>query len=213
LPNVTELSETAAGSDLQWVVDEGPRWRGVNHLALVTNDMDATVRFYHGVLGMRLVATIGNADFKHYFFDIGAGNTLAFFQWTGIEIGEFEKPAGIPPEFPAQFDHISFNLPDEAALLALRERLTEYACEVTDVVDHGFVRSIYFTDPNGIALEASWWAVDPTGRPADYADREVLFTDTHPVDAVHELQRAGDFEWTPSTQLVADDGGASVDPA
>jgi len=33
--------------------EERPRWRGVNHLALVTPDMDATVRFYHGVLGMR----------------------------------------------------------------------------------------------------------------------------------------------------------------
>ena len=34
-------------------------WRGINHLALVTPDMDATVRFWHGVLGARLVATIG----------------------------------------------------------------------------------------------------------------------------------------------------------
>jgi len=37
---------------------EPPRWRGVNHLALITPDMDKTVRFYHGVLGMRLVATL-----------------------------------------------------------------------------------------------------------------------------------------------------------
>ena len=36
-----------------------PPWRGINHLALVTSDMDATVRFYHGTLGARLVATIG----------------------------------------------------------------------------------------------------------------------------------------------------------
>jgi len=39
--------------------DEPPRWRGVNHLALVTTDMDATVRLYHGVLGARLIATLG----------------------------------------------------------------------------------------------------------------------------------------------------------
>ena len=38
--------------------NELPRWRGINHLALVTPDMDATVRFYHGVLGMRIVATL-----------------------------------------------------------------------------------------------------------------------------------------------------------
>ena len=40
-------------------------WRGVNHLALITNDMDATVRFYDGVLGMRLVAHLGNEHFRH----------------------------------------------------------------------------------------------------------------------------------------------------
>ena len=52
-------------------------WRGVNHLALVTPDMDATVRFWHGVLGARLVATIGTPAFRHYFFDIGEGNPAA----------------------------------------------------------------------------------------------------------------------------------------
>jgi catechol 2,3-dioxygenase-like lactoylglutathione lyase family enzyme len=41
-------------------------WRGVNHLALVTADLDATVRFWHGVLGARLVATIGTPSFRHY---------------------------------------------------------------------------------------------------------------------------------------------------
>ena len=41
------------------MTSEQPRWRGINHLALVTTDMDATVRFYHGVLGARLVADLG----------------------------------------------------------------------------------------------------------------------------------------------------------
>ncbi len=48
-----------------------PAWSGINHLALVTTDMDATVRFYHGVLGASLVATIGTPDFRHYFFELG----------------------------------------------------------------------------------------------------------------------------------------------
>ena len=47
-------------------------------------------------------------------------------------------------------------------------------CEVTDIIDHGSVRSVYFTDPNGIALEASWWVHDATGRPADYDDDQTL---------------------------------------
>ena len=78
--------------------------------------MDATVRFYHGVLGMRTVATIATPDFKHYFFEVGPGNTLAFFQWLGHDVGTIEKPAGIAPDFPTQFDHVSFHLPDEQAL-------------------------------------------------------------------------------------------------
>ena len=41
------------------VSTEQPRWRGINHLALITTDMDRTVRFYQGVLGAKLVATIG----------------------------------------------------------------------------------------------------------------------------------------------------------
>jgi catechol 2,3-dioxygenase-like lactoylglutathione lyase family enzyme len=210
---MTEVADTRQNPRRPVIDDQRPRWRGINHLALVTNDMDATVRFYHGVLGMRVVATIGAGPMKHYFFEIGAENTIAFFTWDGVDVGELEKPAGIPPQFPAQFDHISFNLPDEQALLDLRDRLTEFGVEVTDVVDHGFVRSVYFTDPNGIALEASWWAIDATGRPANYQDRECLFTDTDPVPAIRELEARGDLEWTPSTQLAGDDGGASVDPA
>ena len=72
--------------------------------------------------------------------------------------------------------------------MRLRDRLKSHGCEVTDVVDHDFLRSIYFSDNNGIALEASWWVVDPTGRPVDYGD-ERLFADADPVPAVRELRR------------------------
>ena len=102
---------------------EGPRWRGINHLALITADMDATVRFYHGVLGARLVATLGTPQFRHYFFEFGAQNTVAFFEYTGIPVDRFAKPAGVPDPRATQFDHLSFNLPDEHALLAMRDRL------------------------------------------------------------------------------------------
>jgi hypothetical protein len=76
------------------------------------------------------------------------------------------------------------------------------------VVDHDIVRSIYFSDPNGIALEASWWAVDITGRPADYSD-ERTFADPHPVPAVEELRRDGALASTPETRLAGDE---IVDP-
>jgi catechol 2,3-dioxygenase-like lactoylglutathione lyase family enzyme len=182
-------------------MSEQPRWRGINHLALVTTDMDATVRFYHGVLGARLVANLGNDSFRHYFFEIGPQNTIAFFEYRQVELEPFAKPAGVPDRRAVQFDHVSFNLPDEDALLALRGRLKAAGSEVTDVVDHGFLRSVYFTDPNGIALEASCWVVDPTGRPADYAD-EGLFSDPDPVPAVVELRRDGRLASLPRTQLA-----------
>ncbi len=73
-----------------------PRWRGINHLALVCSDMDATVRFYVGVLGARLVATVGTDSFRHYFFEIGVGNTIAFFEYADAPPEPFAKPAGIP---------------------------------------------------------------------------------------------------------------------
>jgi catechol 2,3-dioxygenase-like lactoylglutathione lyase family enzyme len=188
--------------------DIAPQWRGVNHLAMVTNDMDETVRFYHGVLGMPLVATIAAGPMRHYFFRIGPQSTVAFFEWTDTAIGTFEKPAGVPFTFPAQFDHVSFTLPDEAALDALRARLEEHKVEITRVVDHGFVRSVYFHDNNGIALEASWWVRDPTGT-VDYSDT-ALFGDTDPVAAVRELVESGDLTWTPTTHLA---GSVAQDPA
>ena len=181
--------------------EESPRWRGINHLALVTTDMDATVRFYQGVLGARLVATIGTPEFRHYFFEFGPQNTVAFFEYANIALDTFAKPAGVPDPRAVQFDHLSFNLPDEDALLALRDRLKSAECGVTDVVDHGFIRSIYFTDPNGIALEASWWVLDATGRPADYGD-DRLFADPNPVSAVRELRERGEIGAVPHTRLV-----------
>jgi catechol 2,3-dioxygenase-like lactoylglutathione lyase family enzyme len=182
-------------------MSEQPRWRGINHLALVTTDMDATVRFYHGVLGARLVANLGNNSFRHYFFEIGPQNTIAFFEYRQVELEPFAKPAGVPDRRAVQFDHVSFNLPDEEALLRLRSRLKEAGCEVTDVVDHGFIRSVYFTDPNGIALEASCWVTDATGRDADFGDG-TLFSDPDPVPAALEIAERGELASVPHTRLV-----------
>jgi catechol 2,3-dioxygenase-like lactoylglutathione lyase family enzyme len=184
----------------QHPVDEpGVPWNGLNHLALITNDMDATVRFWHGVLGAPLVATIGTETFRHYFFEFGQGSSVAFFEYKGQRTNELAKPAGVFDARAGQFDHLSMDLPDEQALLALRRRLLDHGSEVTGVVDHGLMRSIYFTDPNGIALEASWWSHDPTGGAADYDD-PVVFNDPDPVPALAEL-RAGGLRSVPATRL------------
>ena len=94
---------------------DAPEWRGVHHLAMVTPDMDTTVRFYVGVLGMPLVATLMAGPMRHYFFELGPGNTIAFFEVPGAET--FSKPAGATTNRMIQFDHVSFALDDEAALV------------------------------------------------------------------------------------------------
>ena len=98
------------------------KFKGINHLAMVTGDMEKTVRFYRDVLGMPLVATTGNRPelypYRHYFFALGEGNTIAFFEWPGM-VDEFHKPAGAPASGRVQFDHVSFNVESEEVLLEL----------------------------------------------------------------------------------------------
>ena len=159
---------------------------GINHLALITPDMDQTVRFYRDILGMDLVATIGQISYRgdkwmrHYFFSLGPGNTLAFFEWEDVkDIGEY-KPAGIPAS-GRQFDHVSFNVKDQEALLAMQQRLREHGVDVTEVIDHKVVHSIYFDDPHGISLEISYWLVDVEQTP--------VLMDERPVAAVTEKEQ------------------------
>ena len=134
--------------------------RGINHLALVTGDMEGTVRFYSEVLGLPVVSTTGNRPasypYRHYFMKVGEHTTVAFFEWPDVE--PFHKPAGALAKGRLQFDHLSFDVEDEEALLALQAQIRAHDVEVTGVVDHQTIQSIYFTDPvNGIALEASYW--------------------------------------------------------
>ena len=137
--------------------------RGINHLAMVTNDMEKTVRFYRDVMGFPLVAAIGNNPnglrARHYFFETGSNSTIAFFEWEGAE--DFHKPAGLEAAGRIQFDHVSFDVETEDELLELQARLADAGQEVTTVIDHNFIHSIYFHDFSGIALEASVWITNP----------------------------------------------------
>lgn len=146
---------------------------GVNHLALVCRDMAQTVRFYTEILQMPLVKTVALPDGgQHFFFDCGGGSCLAFFWWPDV-------PPAAPgvasvKAFPAEaktavgsMNHVAFSV-DEADLDACLERLQSAGVPVFPmVVNHDdsetgvarklhpgvFVRSVYFTDPNGIMME------------------------------------------------------------
>lgn len=127
---------------------------GVNHLALVTGDMDSTIRFWRDLLGMRLVAGLGQPGFRHYFFQLSETDLVAFFEWPGIQPMP-EKDHGEPVTGSFIFDHVSFGVETEEELWMLKDKLEAAGFEVSDVIDHGFIHSVYSFDPNGIPIEFS----------------------------------------------------------
>ena len=183
------------------MVSKVPLWEGVHHVALVTPDMDTTMRFWHEVLRAEIVATTSTDDYRSYFFRIGETQTIAFLEYFGVDHEKYAKPVGVAFPLASQFDHLSLNLDSEKAVWALRARLREYGCEVSDIVDRGILRSIYFTDPTGIALEASWWTIDLDASNFDDIDR---FQDPDPVPALVELKTTGKIAMTPRTALITE---------
>jgi catechol 2,3-dioxygenase-like lactoylglutathione lyase family enzyme len=130
------------------------KFNGVNHLAMATGDMDKTIRFWRDLLGMRLVAGLGKPGYRHYFFQISETDLIAFFEWPGVE-PVAKKEHGRPVSGPFIFDHISFGVETEDDLWSLKDRLEAADFPVSDVIDHGFIHSIYAHDPNGIPIEFS----------------------------------------------------------
>ena len=130
------------------------RFNGVNHLAMATGDIDKTIRFWRDLLGMRLVAGLGQPGYRHYFFQISGYDLIAFFEWPGIEPVP-EKVHGKPVRGPFIFDHVSFGVETEDDLGALKDKLQAAGFDVSDMIDHGFIHSIYAHDPNGIPIEFS----------------------------------------------------------
>lgn len=144
------------------------RPKGLNHLALVTSDMDRAVRFYSQTLGMKLVRAQRNDDdpnSRHYFFDMGGGNLLAFFDFAGARGGYMH--------------HVAFQVDSVEELERLRQELLGKGVGVSSVVDHDFIKSVYLRDPDGILLEFSAYT-----RPLSEADR---LADPDPVPTIKEM--------------------------
>jgi len=130
-------------------------FNGVNHLALVTRDMDMTIRYWRDLLGLRLVAGLGNERFRHYFFELSETDMVAFFEWPGVEPLPL-KDHGVPTKGPLAFDHVSFGVDSEDDLWELKEKIEAAGFWVSEVIDHGFIHSIYTFDPNDIPIEFSF---------------------------------------------------------
>src|SRR5271168_4085629 len=134
--------------------------KGFSHVGLSTLDLDKTREFYEKVLGFKVVVadTIkikeGGA-IRHVFFDTGRDQLLAFMEPRGIPGVPLEYDAGINRGLgvPAAFYHFAFEAGSPPALEDKRRELIAKGVQVTDVVDHGWARSIYFKDPNGMSLE------------------------------------------------------------
>ena len=131
-----------------------PEYTGINHLAMVTGDMDATIRFWRDLLGMRLVVGLGRPGYRHYFFEIAENDMIAFFEWPGVEPLE-ERDHGFPVKGRVGFDHISFGVGAESDLWEIKDKLEAADIWCSEVVDHGFIHSIYAFDPNNIPIEFS----------------------------------------------------------
>ena len=149
------------------------RTNGINHLALVCRDMAETQRFYTEILGMPLVKTVALPDGgQHFFFDCGGGSLLAFFWWENAPpaapgIASVAHFPNRPMTAVGSMNHVAFTV-EEAVLDDCLARLKGAGVPVTPVVvnhddslmgasreNHAgvFVRSVYFTDPNGIMME------------------------------------------------------------
>ncbi len=126
--------------------------RGVHHVALFCSDVEQTVAFYQDLLEFPLTDMFENRDYRgstHFFFDIGHGNSLAFFDFPGLDVGPYAEVLGGLQHLaisvtPEKWDHLKDKL-DRAGI--------EYA--------HVSGSSLYFRDPDGARLEL---IKDPLGE-------------------------------------------------
>jgi catechol 2,3-dioxygenase-like lactoylglutathione lyase family enzyme len=126
--------------------------RGLHHTALVSSDVEQTIRFYQDLLGFPLTEVIENRDYPgstHFFFDIGHQNLLAFFDFPGLDVGPYAEVLG-------GLHHMAISVaPDRWQ--AIVDRLEEAG--VGHEVHSGV--SVYFTDPDGARIEL---IADPLGE-------------------------------------------------
>src|SRR5215475_11507257 len=135
-------------------------YRGFSHIGLSTLDLDKTRAFYEDVLGFKPVVADAirikeGGCIRHLFFDVGRDQLIAFMEPRDVPDVPAKFDAGINRGLgvPASFYHFAFEAGSEAALADKRNELRAKGVEVTEIVDHAWAKSIYFTDPNGLSLE------------------------------------------------------------
>lgn len=130
----------------------------LHHTAYVTADMEQTRRFYEEVIGLPLIATWSESDvlfgtlrtYCHTFFGLADGGALAFFQFANAD----DQAQFGPKMPPSPFHHIALKV-DAATQDAIQERIGTAGIREpqTYVLEHGYCRSLYVEDPNGMLVE------------------------------------------------------------
>jgi catechol 2,3-dioxygenase-like lactoylglutathione lyase family enzyme len=118
--------------------------RGVHHTAHISSDVERTIDFYQGLLGFPLTELFENRDYPgstHFFFDIGNGNALAFFDFPGLDVGPYAEVLG-------GHHHLAISVEPER-WSELRDRLNEAGVAIHEVGG----ASLYFRGPDGERLE------------------------------------------------------------
>jgi catechol 2,3-dioxygenase-like lactoylglutathione lyase family enzyme len=126
--------------------------RGVHHQALLCSDVETTIRFYDGILGFPLTELFENRDAAgstHFFFDIGHGNALAFFDFPTLDLEHYDEVLG-------GHHHLAISM-ERSDWEAARERLTAAGVRSVVISDS----SLYFSGPDGERLEL---ISDPLGE-------------------------------------------------
>ncbi|MBV8295393.1 MAG: VOC family protein [Acidimicrobiia bacterium] len=126
--------------------------RGVHHVALISSDVERTVEFYQDLLGFPLTEMFENRDYggsTHFFFDIGNGNALAFFDLPGLDLGAYSEVLG-------GLHHLAISMPPDR-WQHVKDKLDEAGVEYAHVDGS----SLYFRDPDGARLEL---ISDPLGE-------------------------------------------------
>jgi catechol 2,3-dioxygenase-like lactoylglutathione lyase family enzyme len=126
--------------------------RGVHHVALLSTDVERTINFYQGLLEFPLTDLFENRDYPgstHFFFDLGNGNTIAFFDFPGLDLGPYAEVLG-------GLHHLAISITPEKQA-HLRAKMVEAGVEI----DFEHLTSIYFRGPDGERLEL---LADPLGH-------------------------------------------------
>jgi catechol 2,3-dioxygenase-like lactoylglutathione lyase family enzyme len=168
--------------------------KGFSHIGLSTLDLNKTRDFWENVLGFKpvrcdIIKIKEGGQIRHIFFDTGRDHLVAFMEARGVPGVPVEYDAGINRGLgvPAAFYHFAFEAGTETGLEQKRQELTAKGVKVTDIVDHDWAKSIYFSDPNGMSLEYCCYTRNFNENDARMQDRFELSIKTLGLDDVSEM--------------------------